>query len=510
MKWLTNIVDALIANHPEGEIIISSGVSPSGTYHLGTLREVMTAEAVRYEVERRGRSARHIHVVDDLDVFRKVPVNVPDSFSQYLGRPLCDVPSPDGGDGSYADYYLKDLLVAIKALRLKVEIKRAHDLYKQGYFVRAIETALANSARIKNILENISGHKVDPEWSPIQVLEDGYLKNRHFISIDQSTKSVVYQDGKGRERTVNYASGHVKLNWRIDWPARWWMLGVDVEPFGRDHATKGGSYDTGRAIVHDIYNAKPPLPIPYNFIMQSGETKKMSKSAGNVVAASELLQILPPEVVWYFLLRYAPDKQLVFDQNATFIRLIDDFGTLLANTDRGAEEEQLLDLCLHAVNRPTVSRVPFSHLVASYQASLKNINQTFDVLKRSEYVQVVDEETEIIRAELKYIDEWLKRWAPDDSKFTLLPAVDVNDFTEIERDFLYHLADKIAQAPAKADGAWFHAAVYNQKEFVDLDIKDMFTALYRVLIGKDSGPRAGYFLSILPRAWLIKRLRLEE
>jgi lysyl-tRNA synthetase class I len=37
----------------------------------------------------------------------------------------------------------------------------------------------------------------------------------------------------------------------------------------------------------------------------------------------------------------------------------------------------------------------------------------------------------------------------------------------------------------------------------------MFTTLYRALIGQTSGPRAGWFLSILPREWLVKRLSLK-
>jgi lysyl-tRNA synthetase class 1 len=73
MQWLNVIVDELVARHPDGEIIVSSGVSPSGTYHLGTLREVLTAEVILREVQRRGRAARHLHIVDDLDNMRKVP-----------------------------------------------------------------------------------------------------------------------------------------------------------------------------------------------------------------------------------------------------------------------------------------------------------------------------------------------------------------------------------------------------------------------------------------------------
>jgi lysyl-tRNA synthetase, class I len=40
--------------------------------------------------------------------------------------------------------------------------------------------------------------------------------------------------------------------------------------------------------------------------------------------------------------------------------------------------------------------------------------------------------------------------------------------------------------------------------------KELFTVLYRAIIGKNSGPRAGWFLSMLPRDWLVARLKLEK
>src|SRR5665213_869835 len=118
MQWLNKIVDELLRRHPDGEIVVSSGVSPSGKYHLGTLREVLTAEAIAREIRRRGRLAKHLHIVDDLDFIRKVPVGVPEDFKQYLGKPLCDIPAPDGSDQSYADYYLEDLQAATGQLHL--------------------------------------------------------------------------------------------------------------------------------------------------------------------------------------------------------------------------------------------------------------------------------------------------------------------------------------------------------------------------------------------------------
>src|SRR3989344_2236724 len=109
MQWLDKVVDEVVAKHPKGEVIVSSGVSPSGKYHLGTLREVLTAEVIVRELKRRGRNAHHIHFVDDLDALRKIPVGIDTKFEKYLGQPLYKVPAPAGPPGSYADYFLNDL-----------------------------------------------------------------------------------------------------------------------------------------------------------------------------------------------------------------------------------------------------------------------------------------------------------------------------------------------------------------------------------------------------------------
>lgn len=510
MQWLNKVVDELLKRQPEGEIVISSGVSPSGAYHLGTLREVLTAEAIAYGVKKRGRQARHVHIVDDLDVFRKVPANVPENFSQHLGKPLCDIPAPDGSSQSYADFFVKDLLDAAKKMHLELEIVRAHQKYREGFFVPAIEKALAAKEDIKAILEKISGHQVDDHWSPIQVVEDGYLKNRTFASINTDKKTLVFKDKDGKDRETKYDHGEVKLNWRVDWPARWWLLGVQAEPFGRDHATKGGSYDTGAVICRDVFGAEPPIPLPYNFVNRTGQTKKMSKSAGDTVMAAELLEMLPAEVVWFFTLRYSPDKQLFFDEGPTLMRLVDEFGELLAKRAKTDADKQLIDRCLHGVDRPTVSRVPFSHLVASYQAALKDTDKTLEIIRRTEHADVVGQDAEVIKAELKFIDTWLEKWAPEELKFSLSDSVDAGQFNDTQKQFLSQLADKIEKAPEDAGGDWFHKAVYEFKDSAGLEPKELFQTLYKVLIGKTSGPRAGWFLSILPHDWLIKRLRLED
>ena len=195
-----------------------------------------------------------------------------------------------------------------------------------------------NIDEVKKVIEEVSGRSLGLEWSPIQVNEQGYLKKRAFVSIDKTAKSITYLDKDGQKSKTPYDKGQVKLDWRLDWPARWWLLGVDVEPFGRDHATKGGSYDTGKALMDRVFKAQAPLAIPYEFINRAGDAKKMSASKGNGINMSEVVDVLPPEVVRYIAMRVPPSKTIYFDPVEGVVKLMDDFAALLAKENKTPEK----------------------------------------------------------------------------------------------------------------------------------------------------------------------------
>ncbi len=508
MQWLTKIVDEVERRNPDGDILVSSGISPSGGYHMGYLREILICDAIMLTLQKRDRQAKHIHFVDDQDGFRKVPAGLPAEYEKYLGQPLCDMPAPDGSGKTYADYALQPFLDSVDSLGIKMEAIRSHEKYREGYFVSAIELVLENIAEVKKVLTEVSGRQLGEEWSPIQVNEEGYLKKRPFVGIDKTSKTIKYLDKDGKEQTTAYDKGQVKLDWRLDWPARWWLMKVDVEPFGRDHATKGGSYDTGKALMDSVFKAPAPLPVPYEFINKAGDSIKMSASKGNGILMSDVVQVLPPEVIRYFVLRNPANKTLYFDPVDGVVRLIDEFAALLAKDNKTDDEELLIELATNGVPS-VVSSVPFSHLVASYQAALKDLDKTIEIIARTEHGDIVEKEKEVIAKELNFIDQWLAKWAPEDIKFELRENLDANEFSEDEKKYLRELGEKIANAPEDADGEWFHKAIYDIKESLNLQPQQVFKPLYKALIGKESGPRAGWFLSILPRDWLTQRLRLK-
>src|SRR5260221_8177185 len=44
-------------------IVVESGHAPSGYYHIGTLREILTASAIAWRINQAGHKARHVDFV---------------------------------------------------------------------------------------------------------------------------------------------------------------------------------------------------------------------------------------------------------------------------------------------------------------------------------------------------------------------------------------------------------------------------------------------------------------
>ncbi len=507
--WLDQIVAQIMEARPDGEIVVESGHAPSGYYTVGTLREVLTASAIALRLNQLGRKAKHIDFVDDFDAFRKVPAGVPEEWKQYIGMPLYLVPDPTGKHGSWAEWLTGEFYGALEQMGLDAEIRWAHEEYPAGRFTKHIELALEQMDKGRQIITDLSKRELPENWSPVQILSDANnLREWEFAGWDKARQVVKWRDQGGKTGEVPYDTGRVKLDWRFDWPARWDALGVDVEPFGRDHASSGGSYDTGAAIVKQIFGGEAPIPVPYDFINQVGETKKISKSAGNAMTAAGVLEIMPGEIVRYFILKSLPGRQLVFDSGLGLYRLIDEYAKVQQEVAAGGhpELEEAYRVAAAQTDQQTISSVPFGHLVQCYQAAGGDMAKTLMILTRTGYGEVVQRERAVIERELGLVANWLDKYAPESVKFSLQTELPKVELTDVQRVFLGKLADTLEHEPAK-NGQAMHDAIYAAATAAECKPTAAFVALYRVIIGKDAGPKAGWFLAELDHDWLIARLR---
>jgi lysyl-tRNA synthetase class 1 len=504
--WLEPVLDKIEAAYPEGEIVISSGISPSANYHIGHYPEILSADMIMNGLKQRGRDSRHVHVVDNMDPLRRRYDFLPEEYEQYVGQPICLIPSPYG-EGTYGDYFFNEFFKYVEMMKLDVEVVRSYeDLYRTGRMVPQIEAVMENIEVIHKIFKDMSNRKLEADWAPVQVMgEDGKFFNGRVSTWDKEAKTI---------EGISYVDGKAKLNWRLDWPARWQVLGVNVEPHSwQEHGAAGGSFETGHAFSDKVFNNRPPMAgIQYGNVHLKGDNFKMSSSKGNLITPAQAFKIMPPVVLRYFYARYLGKKRMDFDPSLGIFRMLDEFSKVDSDIRSGIDNEfaPAYKIATFGQDAQAMSSVPFSHLVSVYQAALGDPEKVLQALKRTEYAGIVDAQKDLILGELTYVKNWLADWAPEDVKFEVQDHLPQTDLTQAQKDFLNGLADEIESADSVKEGQFYHDLIYAQKDKYNLEPQQAFKAIYQVILGKDFGPKAGWFLSILEPEWLVNRFRLVD
>jgi len=479
--------------------MISTGISPSGEIHIGNMREVLTADAVYRVLRERGVEVGFNYVADNFDPLRKVyPFLDERRYAEFVGRPLSEIPCPCGDHESYAEHYLEPFMAALAELRIDVKLERSDRMYKSGrmnpYIVRSLERRDAIAA----ILEELTGRRMPSDWTPFNPLCSGCgsINQARVTDFSASDETIDFSCACGHSDRLPMAGGG-KLVWRIDWPARWMMLGVTVEPFGKDHSTRGGSYDTGARIVREVFDGEPPFPIPYEWISLRGGGD-MSSSKGNVLSISSILEVVPPEVLRYLVIRERPQRRIAFDPGVPLLQLVDEVDDAAA---RGAQP-RALELSMAGSFTPV--GVSFKHLVVVTQVAEFDTARTMEILRRTGHGEV---SRDAVAQRVGYARRWLERFAGDEMRFTVQPALPeaARDLDATQREFLAGLARTLQGSP---DGDAVHARIYELAGSMEgVRPAHLFQAIYLSLLGKPRGPRAGWFIALVGPEFAAARFR---
>lgn len=478
---------------------ISTGISPSGEIHVGNLREVLTGELLTRAIRDAGKPAALHYFADDFDPLRRVyPFLEKSTYEPLLGKPICAIPCPCSRHTSYSEHFLEPFLRSLPRLGIHLEVLRSSELYAAGRMNRLIVQALQARDRIAAILAEQTGKEVSPEWSPFQVICTGCGKmtRARVTGFSEERERIDYACECGSKGTVPMAGGG-KLQWRVDWPARWKLLGVTVEPFGKDHASRGGSFDTGVRIIRDVFQGQPPEGVPYEWINLRGRGD-MSSSKGNVVAIAQILEALPAEAMRFLIVRARPMKTISFDPGRPLLSLVDEFEALEAT----GISPRVVELCRVEGYRRV--GIPFRHLVSVIQMAAGDFLQAEKILERGGYRA---DDQEALQERLRQAQQWLERFAPEEEKFSLrmtLPP-ETAELDAAQREVLRLLADRLEGGMT---GESIHKLIYVVREAAGMESpKQAFQAIYLALLGQQSGPRAGWFLAFLEIDFVKKRFR---
>ena len=155
--------------HPGEAPTCASGISPSGPVHLGNLRELMVPHLVADEVRKQGVPARHILSWDDYDRLRRVPAGFPESFHEYIGRPLTAVPDPCGQHPNWAEHFKDPLRESLARLGVLVTEISQTQMYTSGAYTEQIIIAMRRRADIGAVLARYQTKRnADPDDDDLQ------------------------------------------------------------------------------------------------------------------------------------------------------------------------------------------------------------------------------------------------------------------------------------------------------------------------------------------------------
>ncbi|MGN8219305.1 lysine--tRNA ligase [Halococcus morrhuae DSM 1307] len=529
--WAESVADVIDKREPDDPIVIKGGISPSGVPHLGNMNEIARGYFVAEALRERGRTVRQIFTADDRDPLRKIPRKLADldgnvvglgevdasALGRNLGKPYTAIPDPFGCCESYGAHFSNLIERSAELLEIPVETVSNTERYESGAFDDVIRHLLEHREQARNVLGQYQ-EKVDDDYIPFRPIcaECGHVTETDAVrSVDLDAGTVEYVctdveageqtiEGCGHEGTATFHEG--KLPWRFEWPAQWQVLGVDFEPFGKDHAE--GSWPSGADITRTVLDDSPPVPMAYEWFTLDGEP--FSSSAGHVIMVQDVLEFLEPEVLRYFFTK-DPSRARDFSIERAD-QLVDEFDRFERTYfDEHAREDETMDeagtaypmIVEAASDRPI--RLPYTFAAVLGMTDDSELREK--MARRQEHIPEDASESAVEAAlgRVEYARTWAER---TDNAYNYRLATDLPDvsFGGDTRQALDELAGVVE---AGHDGEEIQSEIFETAREHDLDPGDLFTAGYRLFFDTEQGPKLGPFLAELDREFVVRRLRRE-
>lgn len=484
--------------------------TPSGKIHVGALRGVVIHDLVYKSLLDAGVKAKYTYVFEDHDPMDGLPVYLSkEIYEKYLGLPLYKVPSPVEGYDNYARYYASDFQQVFNAIGCHPEIIWVTDLYKSSKMNASVKQCLDNVSRIRTIYEETYKRPLPSNWYPFQIYCPECGKVSTTSVTDWDGEQVTYECKKDK---VDWTKGcgargeaspfspnekndiAGKLSWKVEWAVKWKVIGVTVEGGGKDHMSAGGSYDISSRVAREVLNYTPPYPIPYEFFLVGG--KKMSSSKGLGFSAREMVEILPPEVLRFLMVKTRISQAINFDpyEPTTIPKLFDEYDKAREVFITGSDP--VMKRMYELSQTKQVGPVKQSRLMRF--SDIVNLLQMPGKEKELERLDVAPR--------VKYAKIWLDRFAPEEQKFTIkdqLPEQALH-LSGLQKEFLLKTIDVLQK---KLSAEELQVQLYELIKELDLPSKDAFSAVYASLIGKDHGPKAAWLITSLDKRFVIDRFR---
>jgi lysyl-tRNA synthetase class 1 len=303
--------------------------------------------------------------------------------------------------------------------------------------------------------------------------------------VDAAAGTIAFADEDGAQVTQSALGGLAKLQWKVDWAARWVALGVDYEMAGKDLIES--VIQSGK--IARVLGGRPPEGFNYEmFLDENGE--KISKSKGNGLSLEQWLRYGSEESLAFYI--YREPRKAKSLHLGVIPRAVDEYWQYREKY-AGQPVEQKLGNPVHHIH---AGKVPEGGLPLTYGLLLNLVSLP----------GVADKDTAW---------RFVQRYAPDtspesDPELDELIGLAVNyarDFVvpelkrrspnSMEAEALRDLDSELAKLPVDADGEVIQHAVFEVgKRHPFESLRAWFQALYETLLGSSQGPRMGSFIAL--------------
>lgn len=501
--------------------------TPSGRIHVGALRGVVIHDLLYKVLLENNVPSKFTYVFEDHDPMDAIPSYLDfQKWEKYAGMQLYKIPSPKAGYKNFGDYYANEFQEVFEKINCQPKIIWGSQLYLSGKMNGVIKEVLDGASKIREIYFSITKAQKPVDWYPFNVVcqKCGKIGTTYVYKWDNQhvyyrclPRMVAWARGCGHESKVSPYNGNGKIPWKVEWGCKWKIIGVTLEGSGKDHMSKGGSYDIASAICNEVLNYPPPFAVPYEWFIIAG--RKMSSSKGVGASAFEVSQILPPNMLRFLIVRTPIKTALDFNPyGETISNLFDNFDICLKSyfdklekkTAKGKQGEVARDFAriieLSAVNPLSPKRI----FLPRFRTIVNLIKTKIDILRffenqKGEKLKL--KEKEILEERIKYAKIYIDKYAEQKEKTQSKGQKFENiNITIKQKNFLKKLAQKLSTKRALREE--INKVVFETIKEGNFQAKEVFPSFYQVLIGKSYGPKAADLILELGVKEVCKKLRL--
>jgi len=275
---------------------------------------------------------------------------------------------------------------------------------------------------------------------------------------------------------------------------------VTVEPFGQDHDSAGGSYESGSAIARDVLAHEPPIPVPYAWLHLKS-SGAMHSSGGRAFSVAHAIETYPREILWWMVTKRKPLDIIKFDpaesqlEEARSLRDVA-IGREMVKTEALGVLQNIIGVSRH------LTEYPRDHLVLAAQLGDFDPDKTLGILRRSS--AYTDSDVTLPQQDLDRIKVWLETVAPQ-YRIRMRHA---GDARPVFSESLQPVIEKIATALETVE--WSSEVIHNRIHDVIREAGygagEVFAELYLLTIGQSRGPKVGWMFEALGRERVISLL----